>query len=38
MKLTKEQKAFLNKVCYGTRIGVKWKLNSKGEIDVAGDV
>jgi hypothetical protein len=34
LKLTKEQKAFLNKVCFSRRIGVKWKLNSNGEVDV----
>ncbi len=38
MKLTKEQKEFLNEVCYGRIVGQKWTLNSEGKVDVEGSV
>ncbi len=41
MKLKQEQIKFLDRVCYGNRLrigGDKWKLNSNGEVDVAGSV
>jgi len=38
MKLTQEQKTFLNEVCFGRKIGRKWKLNSDGKVDVEGSV
>ncbi len=40
MKLTEEQIKFLDKVCYGKKVGnlPNWKLNSNGEVDVDGNV